>query len=200
MFPVSKSLSCNRSQIQSKAWARRGLLLGVAVVALTTTGCESLNRSVGGGKASPDEFAVVTKAPLVIPPDFSLRPPMPGARRPQEANVAQAAANAVFSGSGQTATTMTSAGETMLLQEAGADDVDNAIRDVVDSEYYNIQRPDQDFSNKVLFYQGETVDPGTLVKEPEPTPAPEADMETQETAPVDEGAVVTDEGDTPPTE
>ena len=30
-------------------------------------------------KQSPDEFAVVTKAPLIIPPNFNLRPPSPGA-------------------------------------------------------------------------------------------------------------------------
>ncbi len=33
---------------------------------------------------SPDEFAVESRAPLTIPPDFDLRPPQPGAPRPQE--------------------------------------------------------------------------------------------------------------------
>ena len=39
--------------------------------------------AAGLTKKSPDEFAVTTKAPLVIPPDFNLRPPMPGARAAQ---------------------------------------------------------------------------------------------------------------------
>ncbi len=34
------------------------------------------------GKQPPDEFAVVSRAPLIIPPDFNLRPPEPGATRP----------------------------------------------------------------------------------------------------------------------
>ena len=42
-------------------------------------GCESLRDAAGLTKKSPDEFAVTTKAPLVIPPDFNLRPPLPGA-------------------------------------------------------------------------------------------------------------------------
>ena len=43
------------------------------------SGCESLRNAAGLTKKSPDEFAVTTKAPLVIPPDFNLRPPLPGA-------------------------------------------------------------------------------------------------------------------------
>ena len=35
------------------------------------------------GKRVPDEFAVVQRAPLTIPPDFELRPPRPGEVRPQ---------------------------------------------------------------------------------------------------------------------
>jgi hypothetical protein len=34
------------------------------------------------GKRAPDEFAVVKRAPLIVPPDFDLRPPDPGAPRP----------------------------------------------------------------------------------------------------------------------
>lgn len=33
-------------------------------------------------KRSPDEFAVVRRAPLIVPPDYDLRPPDPGAPRP----------------------------------------------------------------------------------------------------------------------
>lgn len=34
------------------------------------------------GKRAPDEFAVVKRAPLIVPPDYDLRPPDPGAPRP----------------------------------------------------------------------------------------------------------------------
>ncbi|MGH7063561.1 MAG: DUF3035 domain-containing protein, partial [Stellaceae bacterium] len=39
----------------------------------------------------PDEFAVESRAPLTIPPDFDLRPPEPGAARPQEKSTSQQA-------------------------------------------------------------------------------------------------------------
>ena len=44
----------------------------------------------------PDEFAVQRQAPLVIPPDFSLTPPAPGAPRPLDSGTAQQAQEALF--------------------------------------------------------------------------------------------------------
>ena len=55
------------------------IMSGVALVSLVLTGCGS-----GGGilnRARPDEFAVQRAAPLVVPPDFALAPPTPGASR-----------------------------------------------------------------------------------------------------------------------
>ncbi|MFZ3236179.1 MAG: DUF3035 domain-containing protein, partial [Stellaceae bacterium] len=46
---------------------------------------------VGLDQPMPDEFAVESRAPLTIPPDFSLRPPDPGAPRPQEKSAEQQA-------------------------------------------------------------------------------------------------------------
>lgn len=157
MFLVEKS---ERSSLKRKIHAAP-LAAVVVALAFGTASCSSLSKAVGSGKNSPDEFAVVTKAPLVIPPDFSLRPPRPGARRPQERDAAQEAANAVFGGSGPAAAMQTD-GERMLLEGAGAQDADDSIRDLVDSEFYTIQRTNTGFANKILFWQGETVDPATL--------------------------------------
>lgn len=51
---------------------------------LTGCGDSSLTRTFGLVRDAPDEFTVVTRAPLSLPPDFTLRPPQPGAPRPQE--------------------------------------------------------------------------------------------------------------------
>src|SRR5690606_33831923 len=48
---------------------------------LAVSGCDSAREAMGLNKKSPDEFAVVTRAPLVLPPEFGLRPPQPGAPR-----------------------------------------------------------------------------------------------------------------------
>ena len=52
------------------------------------SGCTDLSRAIGLERTSPDEFAVESRAPLTIPPEFDLRPPQPGAPRPQEKNAA----------------------------------------------------------------------------------------------------------------
>jgi hypothetical protein len=55
----------------------------------------------GGGifnRARPDEFAVQRQAPLVVPPDFTLTPPAPGAPRPAEGTAAEQALDALFGG------------------------------------------------------------------------------------------------------
>ena len=42
-------------------------------------------------RVGPDEFAVESRAPLTLPPEFDLRPPQPGAPRPQEVTAADKA-------------------------------------------------------------------------------------------------------------
>lgn len=46
----------------------------------------------------PDEFAVQRQAPLVVPPDFSLTPPAPGAPRPADRTTQQQTLEALFGG------------------------------------------------------------------------------------------------------
>ncbi len=46
----------------------------------------------------PDEFAVQRQAPLVVPPEFNLQPPQPGAPRPSEGSASQQALDALFGG------------------------------------------------------------------------------------------------------
>lgn len=72
----------------------------------------------------PDEFAVSRQAPLVVPPDFSLMPPNPGAPRPQDLDSSKQALDALFGGPAPR-----SAVETDTLGKAGASAV--GIRSVV---------------------------------------------------------------------
>jgi hypothetical protein len=64
---------------------RRCLGIGVAIVALALlAGCArgTVQDALGMGKRSPDEFSVVSRAPLILPPDYGLRPPGSGESRP----------------------------------------------------------------------------------------------------------------------
>jgi hypothetical protein len=80
---------------------RRGLgLVMVAVLALGGCARGSVQQALGLGKRSPDEFAVVKRAPLIVPPEYDLRPPDPGAPRP---NIGRSSdqARTVMTGSGE---------------------------------------------------------------------------------------------------
>ena len=65
---------------------RGHFMLGVACLAGVglLSGCSDFKQIIGLDPTMPDEFAVESRAPLTIPPDFNLRPPEPGAPRPQE--------------------------------------------------------------------------------------------------------------------
>jgi hypothetical protein len=77
--------------------ASHRLLLAVACIAVATTvgGCSNWKQTLGIEPTSPDEFAVESRAPLTLPPDYNLRPPEPGAARPQETSMANKAQTAV---------------------------------------------------------------------------------------------------------
>lgn len=98
------------------------LAAGLASVALLS-GCGA-GRSLD--RARPDEFAVARQAPLVIPPDFSLVPPQPGAARPQDTTANAQTLDALFGGAAPR-----SASERSTVDAAGADSDDPGIRSSV---------------------------------------------------------------------
>ncbi len=67
------------------------LVLGAASLLLAACGSSGIL-----GRARPDEFAVQRQAPLIVPPDFALTPPQPGAPRPAEQTAQQQAEEALF--------------------------------------------------------------------------------------------------------
>jgi hypothetical protein len=95
------------------------LVLGAAV---TTSGCAALK----GKRATPDEFAVARNAPLIIPPDFNLAPPVAGTAGLSPAEAQQQAIDALFGGPAPR-----SPGETSLLDAAGRNDAQLGIRSQV---------------------------------------------------------------------
>src|SRR6476660_1537159 len=77
---------------------RRTILLPVtcaAVGAMMLGGCSAFENIGGAKKVSPDEFKIVSHSPLTMPPNAELRPPQPGAPRPQELTPAEHANEAL---------------------------------------------------------------------------------------------------------
>ncbi|MBK5955442.1 hypothetical protein CCR92_15760, partial [Rhodospirillum rubrum] len=56
----------------------RTLVAAALLAPLALSGCSNAKKSLGLDRQPPDEFKVVTRAPLAMPPDFNLRPPQPG--------------------------------------------------------------------------------------------------------------------------
>jgi hypothetical protein len=124
-------------------------LVAIMAAAATASGCGTISRAIGAAKTSPDEFRVVTQAPLTLPPDYSLRPPRPGEPRPQELGPEADARAALF---GADVATGASQGERALVSNAGAEAVDPTIRDTVDFEGQGLVRREEGFVNRLLAF------------------------------------------------
>ena len=88
-------------------------------VALATTACAGRTRS-------PDEFAVARNAPLIIPPDFNLAPPVAGTGGLTPSEAQQQAIEALFGGPAPR-----TPGETAMLDMAGRNSAQIGIRSQV---------------------------------------------------------------------
>ncbi len=122
-------------------------IAGIAIVGLSA--CGSLGNSIGG-KAAPDEFAIATKAPLVVPPDFSLRPPKPGESRPQELSASERARQVLL---GDTNASPPSEGEVLLLRKSGAVSADRNIRNILSAENGGRGEKDAGLANQLIFWK-----------------------------------------------
>jgi hypothetical protein len=128
----------------------RVIVASALVAAVGLTACTSTRKALGMNKVTPDEFRVVTKAPLVVPPDYALRPPAPGKPRPQELQPESVARNALL---GQREAEARTDGEKLLVAKAGADKADPLIRYVVDDEFGDVSHKEKSFADKVMFWR-----------------------------------------------
>lgn len=130
--------------------AALSLTAGLAALGAGLSGCQAAGRALGVTKVTPDEFRVVTKAPLTVPPDYSLRPPAPGEPRPQELQP-ESAARLAIEGKEQAVTR--SEGEKLLVEKAGADKADPLVRYVVDDEFGALAHKEPSFADRVIFWR-----------------------------------------------
>jgi hypothetical protein len=135
----------------------------VAAMALTACGQET-KENWGLVKTAPDEFAVITRAPLSVPPDYALRPPKPGAQRPMEISTQDTARQTVFGKSdiesGSVKTGATPSGS--FLDKVGATKSDPAIRQVVDSEI-GTGETEKPVGQKLMFWRDSDTAKGTPI-------------------------------------
>ena len=150
-------------EYRSRAWMRFAILGGSAALLM---GCQSVRDAAGLGKQGPDEFAVVTKQPLVIPPEYNLRPPRDGAPPTNQIQPTDSAQSALFDTDPAAAAKLVqgdfSQAEKLLLAQANAASTDPSIRQEVASDGRAMEPADDSFTQQVLFWQDKPV-PGTNV-------------------------------------
>ncbi len=144
--------------------------LGTPVVlvglSLALGGCGLTGDLFGGSsKQAPDEFQVVAQQPLSIPPNADLRPPRPGAARPQDVPPQTQARGIVTGGAVRPAGANAGAGggpESALLAKAGAQGADPNIRNTVNEESRLLADSDRSFIDSLIFWRT-TPPPGVVV-------------------------------------
>ncbi|RJF84443.1 DUF3035 domain-containing protein [Azospirillum cavernae] len=134
-------------------------LVTLALAALALGGCSEVRQTIGLDRRSPDEFTVVSRAPLTLPPSLqpaNLPKPRPGVARPQDASPTQTAASAVLGGkaaAARAAATGKSAGESALVGQVAAKGLDPDIRTKVDQETTQLIVADKSWIDGLLFWQ-----------------------------------------------
>ena len=136
--------------------------LCLLLVPLALGACSGLKEDLGLGRNPPDEFAVVDRPPLSMPPDFTLRPPQPGVGRPQEVDTTKQASAALFD-----EPTVKSSGsqvEQALLAQTHAERSEPNIRDLVDKESSQKVVANEHLVDKLLIWTSkDKTPPATIV-------------------------------------
>lgn len=149
---------------------RAAVITGLVVTASGLSGCSYLRRKAGITAQAPDEFAVLTKGSLEIPPDFGLMPPKPGEPPTNQTDPSTSAEAALYGDEQQDAAQVAatiqsngSEGEKLLLAKAGAANADPEIRQHLAADVQNVMAANDSFVNEILLWKDTPKDKGTPV-------------------------------------
>lgn len=139
-------------------------------VSLLFVGCGGQSGNILGlGKTAPDEFSVVSRAPLSLPPNYNLRPPNAAGARTQDIAPREKAKNSIFAAStgkrktsGSNVGDDRSIGELALLTQSNALSADVNIRKLINSESAVLAQEDGAFVERLIFWRSKTV-PGVIL-------------------------------------
>lgn len=132
------------------------LLAATALLALAACSPE-IKQELGVGRNSPDEFTVVKRAPLTLPPEYTLRPPMDPSAAPPAEGIASEARAALLGAPAAPAEEV--AGDKNLLSKLGADAVPADIRKQIDEENGYIALENRTVAQKLIFWDDSAPDP-----------------------------------------
>lgn len=129
---------------------KKTIIFTVSAMALfSVTGCLS---SGSKNSRAPDEFRVVTKAPLTVPPEYKLRPPAAGTTLPAEVDASRVGVASAF---GTNIGKNASPAERALVKSAEAQSVSPLIRSQIDYEEVRTIRKNKSVVDRVLFWRSD---------------------------------------------
>jgi hypothetical protein len=129
---------------------RINLIIFAALGALALGSCSGAKKQLGLTRSAPDEFAVIKRAPLEMPKDYSSLPePSPGASRPQETSTIRRAQQSVF-GKALREENNISKAEEVLLGKTGAGEADPSIRQEIDREAAEVAESEKPVAQRIL--------------------------------------------------
>jgi hypothetical protein len=141
------------------------ILFSYALVLIS--GCESTRKAFSGEKSAPDEFAVFSRPPLTLPPNYKLRPPKPGAniKRANSTTIAakRAILNQTIKMQPQKPIIKGSPGMMALLRNTGGLNASADIRATINTETSILSNQDKDFVDKLIFWVDEGESGSTVV-------------------------------------
>lgn len=131
------------------------IFMPAILACLILAGCGNVKEQLGLNHQAPDEFAVMTRAPLEMPTSLALPPPRPGQPRPQEQTPETRAKQAIFGTSHiESTATAASTSESALLNKAGEQQADPNIRAVVEEEAIKDASSNRTVAQKLLGLSG----------------------------------------------
>lgn len=132
-------------------------IAALSAFALSACASGTVKDTLGLSRAAPDEFRVVARPPLSVPPQFVLQPPTVGNVAPNHVP-ADKKAQSIISGTtpdeaafAQKKKTVSksksvSSAESQFLKNAGADEADPNVREVLVEEKYAAQTKEEEES------------------------------------------------------
>ena len=112
-------------------------------------GCTQTTKALGIKKNAPNEFNILTKAPLVVPPEYNLRPPQIGTSSSENNYSQESAREALLGNIDEVEPTR---GEVVLMSKAGVGSANPEIRLEIDGSN-SVERKSKGFSDQVLFWK-----------------------------------------------
>ena len=108
------------------------MVLGLSALTVVTSGCSTVDEALGKTKSAPDEFEVVVRPPLTLPPNFNLNPENDTAEAPVSSTDAVSVSTRVLT---KNASTDASVFDALF----GTENRIAGIRELVNEETYGIQ-------------------------------------------------------------